>query len=119
MLAAFYKVFARSMMGNCGYDHQLAAAAINNKAADAIAFGRPFISSLNLVELFKTEWLLADAASSELWHSFQIAFGNLTLLERVLHFVVVCQPLLFPLPFRPGQARRKILWLAINDRFAQ
>lgn len=71
VLAEFRKVFAGPLMGNCGYDHQSAEAAISNKDADMIAFGRPFISNPDLVERFKNAWPLTDEGSRELWYSHE------------------------------------------------
>jgi len=65
------KVFAKPLMGNCGYDQELAESAISSGSADAIAFGRPFISNPDLPERFKNNWPLEDEAPVSVWYSFE------------------------------------------------
>lgn len=56
-------------MGNCGYTQKAAEQAIENKFADLIAFGRPFISNPDLVERFENDWPLAEEAPMEIWYA--------------------------------------------------
>jgi N-ethylmaleimide reductase len=70
-LNEFRQVFTGPIMGNCGYTQETAEQAINEKMADLIAFGRPFISNPDLVERFRNGWPLAPEASMEDWFSFE------------------------------------------------
>ncbi len=69
-LNEFRKVYDHTLMGNCGYDKDTAEQAISNKAADLIAFGRPYISNPDLVERFQNDWPLAEIADISVWYSF-------------------------------------------------
>lgn len=66
-LAEFRQVFKGPLMGNCGYTQETAEQAIENKHADLIAFGRPFISNPDLVARFENDWPLAEEAPMETW----------------------------------------------------
>ena len=68
-LAEFRKLYRGPLMGNCGYDQGKAAAAIARGDADAIAFGRPFISNPDLVDRFRNGWPLAPDADMSVWYS--------------------------------------------------
>ena len=68
-LAEMRKVFNGPLMGNCGYTQKTAEQAIENKFADLIAFGRPFISNPDLVERFENDWPLAEEAPMEIWYA--------------------------------------------------
>ncbi len=72
-LAEFHDVFADPLMGNCGYSQETAEAVIQNKHADLISFGRPFISNPDLVERFKNGWSLNPPADMDVWFSFDEA----------------------------------------------
>ncbi len=67
-LAEFRKVFHGPLIGNCGYTQETAEAAIAEGHADLIAFGRPFISNPDLVQRFKNNWPLAEAAEMSDWY---------------------------------------------------
>jgi N-ethylmaleimide reductase len=69
-LAEFRGVFDGPLMGNCGYTQETAEAAIQNRHADLISFGRPFISNPDLVERFANGWPLNPPADQEVWFSF-------------------------------------------------
>ena len=69
-LRDFRGVFHGPLMGNCGYSQETAEAAIASGNADLIAFGRPFISSPDLVERFTNDWPLAEPADMSTWYSF-------------------------------------------------
>lgn len=71
VLSEFRQVFAGPLMGNCGYDHASADAAVSRGDADLIAFGRPFISNPDLVERFANGWELADPGNPELWYAHE------------------------------------------------
>ena len=68
-LADFRKVFRSHLMGNCGYDREMAEQAVGRGHADLIAFGRPFISNPDLVERFANEWPLNPEADMADWYS--------------------------------------------------
>ena len=67
MLYEFRAVFSGPLMGNCGYTQDTAEAAITSGAADLIAFGRPFISTPDLVECFANGWELNPPADMTVW----------------------------------------------------
>jgi 2,4-dienoyl-CoA reductase-like NADH-dependent reductase (Old Yellow Enzyme family) len=66
-LAEFRAVFHGPLIGNCGYTREMAEGAIAAGDADLISFGRPFISNPDLVERFRNDWPLADAAPMSDW----------------------------------------------------
>jgi N-ethylmaleimide reductase len=68
-LADFRGVFRGPIVGNCGYTLENAEAAVQEGLADLIAFGRPFISTPDLVERFANGWPLAPMASMTDWYS--------------------------------------------------
>lgn len=70
-LAQFRQVFTNPLIGNCGYTHSSAQAAIKNGYADLIGFGRPFISNPDLVERFANGWSLNPPAELKIWYSFE------------------------------------------------
>ncbi len=69
-LAEFRDVFPGPLMGNCGYTQETAEAAILNRHADLISFGRPYISNPDLVERFANGWPLNPPADTKVWYSF-------------------------------------------------
>lgn len=69
-LADFREVFSGPLIGNCGYPHEDAEAAISSGVSDLIAFGRPFISNPDLVERFTYNWQLNPPAEMSTWYSF-------------------------------------------------
>ena len=64
-LAEFRKAYDGALIGNCGYDREAAEKAIAAGDADMIAFGRPFISTPDLVTRFKNGWVLNPEPNSE------------------------------------------------------
>ncbi len=68
-LEEFRQVFNNSLVGNCGYTQQTAETAIVEKKADAIAFGRYFISNPDLVARFAHGWELNPPADMSVWYS--------------------------------------------------
>lgn len=68
-LSDFRKVYRGPLMGNCGYTQEAAEQAVSTGQADLIAFGRPFISNPDLVERFRKNYPLAEAASMADWYS--------------------------------------------------
>jgi N-ethylmaleimide reductase len=68
-LRDFRQVFRGPLMGNCGYTVETAETAINTGAADLISFGRPFISTPDLVERIANDWPIAPAAEMSDWYS--------------------------------------------------
>jgi 2,4-dienoyl-CoA reductase-like NADH-dependent reductase (Old Yellow Enzyme family) len=69
-LADFRALVSTPLVGNCGYTFETATAAVETGHADAIAFGRPYISNPDLVERFANGWPLADEAPMDVWYSF-------------------------------------------------
>jgi N-ethylmaleimide reductase len=67
-LSEFRAVFSGPIMGNCGYTQETATAAIAEGHADAIAFGRPYISNPDLVARFANGWPLAPDADPQTWN---------------------------------------------------
>ena len=67
-LARARALFKGVIVGNCGYTKDGAEAVINAGVADAIAFGRPFISNPDLVERFRKGYELAPPAPFPLWY---------------------------------------------------
>lgn len=63
-------LFSGVLIGNCGYTQETAEATIKAGYADAIAFGRPFISNPDLVERFANNWPLNPEADMSVWYSF-------------------------------------------------
>lgn len=68
-LAEFRNVFHGPLIGNCGYTEETAERTIAEGHADLISFGRPFISSPDLVERFRNGWPLAEPAPMSDWYS--------------------------------------------------
>jgi len=68
-LADVKKVYDGPVMGNCGYTHSTASAAVDSSDAEMIAFGRPIISNPDLVHRFKEDIDLAPDAPIEDWYS--------------------------------------------------
>ncbi len=69
-LKEFREVFEGPLMGNSGYTQETAEAAIRQRYADLISFGRPFISNPDLVERFANGWPLNPPADMKVWYSF-------------------------------------------------
>jgi N-ethylmaleimide reductase len=61
--AAARRRFRGAYIANNGYTRELAMAAVESGAADAIAFGRPFIANPDLVERLRTDASLATPDS--------------------------------------------------------
>ncbi len=68
-LEEFRQVFDNALIGNCGYTQETAEKAITEGNADAIAFGRYFISNPDLVERFANGWELDPPADMSIWYS--------------------------------------------------
>ncbi|MDJ0743309.1 MAG: alkene reductase [Xenococcaceae cyanobacterium MO_167.B27] len=68
-LEEFRQVFDNALIGNCGYTQETAEKAITEGKADAIAFGRYFISNPDLVERFANGWELDPSADMSIWYS--------------------------------------------------
>jgi N-ethylmaleimide reductase len=74
-LAEFRPLFGGALIGNCGYDREQAEERVRTGDADAIAFGRPYLSNPDLVERFRNDWPLAETAPVEVWYSPEGAKG--------------------------------------------
>ena len=72
-LKEFREVFEGPLIGNSGYTQETAEAAIRQRHADLISFGRPFISSPDLAERFANGWPLNPPADMKVWYSFDEA----------------------------------------------
>jgi N-ethylmaleimide reductase len=72
-LAEFRDVFSGPLIGNCGYTQETAEAAIRDRHADLISFGRPFISNPDLVERFGHGWPLNPPTDMRTWYTFDEA----------------------------------------------
>lgn len=68
-LAEFREVYEGVIIGNCGYTLETAKTAVEQGVADAIAFGRPFISNPDLVERFKHGYELAPFDDMAHWYT--------------------------------------------------
>lgn len=68
-LEDFRKVFRGKLIGNAGYTQETAEKAIAEGRADAIAFGRPFITNPDLVERFANSWPLNSEVDVSTWYS--------------------------------------------------
>lgn len=68
-LSEFRAVFDGPLMGNCGYTQETAEERIANGDADMIAFGRPYISTPDLVERFAQGIELNPDAEMSTWYS--------------------------------------------------
>ncbi len=68
-LEEFRPVFNGALIGNCGYTQETAEIAIAEGKADAIAFGRDFISNPDLVKRFANGWELNPPADMSVWYS--------------------------------------------------
>ncbi len=71
-LAEIKKVYSGTLMGNCGYDRNLAEKAIATGDADLIAFGRSIISNPDLVDRFANNWELNPNPDQSIWYSFDV-----------------------------------------------
>ncbi len=69
-LAEFRQVYDGALIGNCGYDREMAEQAIASGDADLIAFGRPYISNPDLVARFENNWPLNPDPEQAIWYSF-------------------------------------------------
>lgn len=70
-LAEVRKVYDGLIMGNCGYDRHGAEKAIAEGDGNLIAFGRPYISTPDLVDRFANNWELNPEADPATWYSFE------------------------------------------------
>jgi N-ethylmaleimide reductase len=77
-LKDFRGIFDQTLMGNCGYDAEMAEKAIADGDADMIAIGRPYISNPDYVERLQNGWPLADMADMKDWYSPTGAEGYTT-----------------------------------------
>ena len=69
-LEEFRGLVTAPLVGNCGYALESATAAVEQGRADAVAFGRPYMSNPDLVERFRNGWPLAEDAPMDVWYSF-------------------------------------------------
>jgi N-ethylmaleimide reductase len=63
------KVYDYPLIGNVGYTRDTADTVIRCGAADAIAFGRQFISNPDLVERFQHNLQLSNSVSTDLYYT--------------------------------------------------
>lgn len=69
LLKEFKAVYGNPIIGNIGYTKESAEKAINNRDADMIAFGRPYMSNPDLVERFKNNWPLNPSPEMKDWYA--------------------------------------------------
>lgn len=67
-LSQFREVYSGNLVGNCGYTQESAEQRISDGDADMIAFGRPFISTPDLVERFANDWPLNADLDQSKWY---------------------------------------------------
>jgi N-ethylmaleimide reductase len=60
-----------AVIGNVEYTRELAEGVIRSGAADAVAFGRPFLSNPDLVERFQNNWPLNPVPANELLYGWK------------------------------------------------
>ena len=70
-LEDFRAVYTGPLMGNCGYDKETAAAAIERGAADLVAIGRPYISNPDLAERWRNGWPEAELSDPTSWYTLE------------------------------------------------
>lgn len=68
-LSELRRSYRGCVIGNCGYDYDQASERVAAGDADAIAFGRPYISNPDLVERFATGGPLKDPYPVQYWYS--------------------------------------------------
>ncbi|MEO0770728.1 MAG: alkene reductase [Cyanobacteria bacterium J06649_4] len=68
-LEEFRQVFDNTIIGNCGYSREDGEKAIAANNADLIAFGRPYISTPDLVARFANNWALNPEADQATWYT--------------------------------------------------
>lgn len=74
-LAELRGVYSGTIMGNCGYTFKSACQAIDSGHADMISFGRPYISTPDLVERFAEGIPLNPDTSMQNWYTPNGATG--------------------------------------------
>ncbi len=65
-----------ALIGNCGYTAETAEKAIADGHADAIAFGRPYLSNPDLVERFANGWPLNELPAFNYWYYPDASYGT-------------------------------------------
>ena len=68
-LEEFRQVFDGTIIGNCGYSREGGEKAIASNHADLIAFGRPYISTPDLVARFANNWALTPDSDQSTWYT--------------------------------------------------
>lgn len=68
LLAEFRALFDGMLMGNCGYDKTMAEQRINDKDADMIAFGRPWITNPDLPIRYANDYPLTPFDDMSKWY---------------------------------------------------
>ena len=69
-LRDFRAVYSGTLVGNVGYTPETAEKAITSRDADAIAFGRPFITNPDLVARVQHGWPLNISEDMSTWYAF-------------------------------------------------
>jgi len=72
------------IVGNVGFTRDVAEGAIRSGAADAIAFGRPFLTNPDLVERYKNNWPLNLELPINLWYYLEPKEKGYTEFENYL-----------------------------------
>jgi len=68
-LKEFRGVFSGTLIGNCGYDLDMANSAVEDNSADLIAIGRPYISTPDLVERYARDLPLNPESDQKDWYT--------------------------------------------------
>jgi 2,4-dienoyl-CoA reductase-like NADH-dependent reductase (Old Yellow Enzyme family) len=68
-LREYRRLFHGPLIGNCGYDLDTAQAAVTCGDADLIAFGRPFLSTPDIVERYEKGIPLNPATPMSTWYT--------------------------------------------------
>lgn len=78
-LHEFRAVFTGPLVAACGYTLDSAEAAVEEGAADLVAFGRPYLANPDLVARFRNGWPIADPPDMAFWWTPQGAKGYVDL----------------------------------------
>ncbi|WP_153769716.1 alkene reductase [Labrenzia sp. CE80] len=82
-LAKLYDRFFGPIMGNNGYDRQMAVNAVADGKVDLVAFGRPFISNPDLVERLKADAPLNEWDQSTFYGGGREGYTDYPTLAKV------------------------------------
>ena len=84
MLNRLHELYDGFYIGNGGYDAATAAQAIGSGRADAIAFGRPFLSNPDLPERYRVGAVLNEADGNTFYGGNEIGYTDYPFLDKGL-----------------------------------